>query len=137
MRHLLKSLQVVTLAALAAFFTPAKADIYAGVGADVLHEKGRPAGVLRADPYSFFVWGGNYAVAASYIVGERFQAGLGIAYVADHERRIGTHENALIILRYCDGVCVSLYHFSHGAWAGYKDDRANGGLNMLVWEIGL
>lgn len=100
-----------------------------------MHEGGRPALSLRIEPFQIFAWLGNYALGAAYTVGDNWQVSLGAVYVKEHERTIGTHENFLIVVRYCETWCISFAHLSHGSHLGYKEDRPNGGLNILSIEV--
>lgn len=134
----MRFLQALLLAA--TFFTPAKAEQYLGLGVDVVHEQYRPALSYRYDSLIVMGWEGNLAVGASYdLKGTHWQAGLGLIGLVNTERRAGTHENFLVVIRYCDDWCVSLNHVSHasGSWIGYKKDKPNGGLNWLSLEFPL
>lgn len=121
------------------WFAPAHADTFIGAGVDVVHEQGRAAFSFRPDPVTVLAWPGNVAIGAAYTWGTTFQFALGGIYVKDHERRVGTHENFLVVLRYCPSFCLSLNHISHasGRLIHYKPDRPNGGLNMLQFEFPL
>ena len=110
-----------------------------GIGADVLHDKGKPMAVVSYSVVSALVWSHNAGIALAYPIGRRtgLSASFGAILVKNlDDELVGTHLNFHDRVSYCgERVCLSFSHTSHGARVfGIRSEAPNGGLNFLFLE---